>query len=410
MVATKPETLMREAIAAARAGDKTRTRELMQQVTELEPRNHLAWLWRANSAESPEESLDCLRNAIAINPGHEASKNALPDALVRVAANCTNDRPKGKRLLMEATTLAPRHEMAWLWRAGLADTPDEAIKHLRTVLSINPNNTKAQAGLAKYAAQGITEWQCPICEAKAATVQTTCPHCRCLLSADNPAAFDQPRELDRVFVEAAARKLYAGTREQPNATSAYHLGIAYLNMGFYDEGLRCIQAAARMPGAAARWTGQIDKLTRHLAQLAKQAAVVATTPPASRSKPLVLVVDDSATIRKLVSVTLSGAGYEVLEADSGETAITQIRDHGIPGMMVLDVNMPGMDGFALCKLIRSNPDTAKTPVVFLTGKDGLLNKLRGQWAGASEYLTKPFDPRKLLATIGKLLPQATRTT
>jgi twitching motility two-component system response regulator PilG len=405
MTATiEPEQLLREGIAAARSGDKVKTRELMQQVTELDPQNQTAWLWRANCAETAEESLDCLRNASAINPNHEATRNALPDALVRVAATCANDRAKGRRLLMEATTLAPRHEMAWLWRAGLADTPEEAIKHLRTVLSINPNNKKAQAGLAKYAQHGLSDWPCPICETRSATAQTTCPKCKCLLSVDNPALFDEQRNLDKPFVEAAAKKLYAGTREQPNANAAYYLGVAYLNMGFYDDGLKAIQAAAKMPGAQTVWSSQVEKLLRHQTQRAKHAAVAASTPPASRAKPMVLVVDDSATIRKLVSVTLNGAGYEVIEADSGNAAMDQIREHGIPGTLVLDVNMPGMDGFALCKLIRSNPDTAKTPVVFLTGKDGLLNKLRGQWVGASEYLTKPFDPQKLLHTVGKLLP------
>ena len=401
---TEPEQLLREGIAAARGGDKAKTREIMQQVTELDPQNQTAWLWRANCAESAEESLDYLRNASAINPNHEATRKALPDALVRVAATCANDRAKGRRLLMEATTLAPRHEMAWLWRAGLADSPEEAIKHLRTVLSINPNNKKAQAGLAKYAQQGISDWPCPICETRASCAQATCPRCKCLLNVDNPAAFEEQRAMDRPFLEAAAKKLYASTREQPNANAAYYLGVAYLNMGFYDDGLKAIQAAAKMPGAQAVWTSQIEKLLRHQTQRAKYAAVAASTPPASRSRPMVLVVDDSATIRKLVSVTLSGAGYEVIEADCGDTAMNQIREHGIPGTMVLDVNMPGMDGFAFCKLIRSNPDTAKTPVVFLTGKDGLLNKLRGQWVGASEYLTKPFDPQKLLQTVGKLLP------
>ena len=401
---TEPEQLLREGIAAARSGDKAKTREIMQQVTELDPQNQTAWLWRANCAESAEESLDCLRNASAVNPNHEATRNALPDALVRVAATCANDRAKGRRLLMEATTLAPRHEMAWLWRAGLADSPEEAIKHLRTVLSINPNNKKAQAGLAKYAQQGISDWPCPICETRASSAQATCPRCKCLLNVDNPAAFEEQRAMDRPFLEAAAKKLYASTREQPNADAAYYLGVAYLNMGFYDDGVTAIQAAAKMPGAQAVWTSQIEKLLRYQIQRAKNAAVAASTPPASRSRPTVLVVDSSATTRKLVSETLVGAGYEVIATNSGDSAINQIREHGIPGTMVLEVDLPDMDGFALCKLIRSNPDTAKTPVVFLTGKDGLLNKLRGQWAGANEYLTKPFDPQKLLHTVGKLLP------
>ena len=405
MTATnEPELLLREGIAAARGGDKAKTRELMQQVTELDPQNQTAWLWRANCAESVEESLDCLRNATAINPNHEATHNALPDALVRVAATCANDRAKGRSLLMEATTLDPRHETAWLWRASLADSAEEAIKHLRTVLSINPNNQKAQAGLAKYAQQGIIDWPCPICETRASTEQATCPKCKCLLNLDNPAAFKEQRALDRPLLEAAAKKLYASTREQPNADAAYYLGVAYLNMGFYDDGLTAIQAAAKMPGAQAVWTSQVEKLLRYQVQQAKHAAVAASTPPASRSRPIVLVVDSSSKNRKLVSEALDGAGYEVLAANSGDSAINQIREHGIPGTMLLDVDMPGMDGYSLCKLFRSNPDTARIPIVLLSGTDGLFNKLRSQLVGASEYLAKPFHPEKLLQIVGKLLP------
>ena len=401
---TDPEQLLQEGIALARSGDKVKSREIMLQVTELDPRNQTAWLWRANCAETPEESLDCLRNSIAINPNHEATRNELPDALVRMASTCGSDRAQGRRLLMEATTLAPRHEMAWLWRAGLADTPEEAVKHLRTVLSINPNNKKAQAGLAKYAQSGPSDWLCPICETKAVSAQSICPACNCLLSVDNPALFDEQRTLDRPLLEAAAKMLYASTHEKPNANAAYYLGVAYLNLGFYDDGVQAIQAAAKMPGAQAAWAVQIEKLIRHQTQRAKVAAVEARTPLVSRSRPMVLVVDGSATIRKLVSLTLTGVGYEVIEADSGNMALDQIREHGVPDTMVMDVNLPGIDGFTLCKLIRSNPDTARTTVVFLTKKDGVLNKLRGKMAGANEYLTKPFDPQKLLTTVRKLLP------
>jgi len=109
-------------------------------------------------------------------------------------------------------------------------------------------------------------------------------------------------------------------------------------------------------------------------------------------KPLILVVDDSPTVRKLVAGTLTTAGYRVVEAESGYAAADLIRTQGVPALFLLDVNMPGMDGFTLCKSLRSSPETAKVPVVFLTGKDGFISKLRSQWAGASDYLTKAVRP------------------
>ena len=397
-------TLLREGIAAAQTGDKSRTRALLRQVTELDPANEVAWLWRASSAESAEEALDCLRKTLGVNPHNEKAKAALPDALVRAAAALTADRPGAKKLLVEATTLAPRHEVAWLWRAGLADTPEEGLKHLRTVLGINPNNAKAQAGLAKLQAQqqqAAPKWRCPVCEHPAADPQPLCGRCGCVLTLEEPGAFDHQRAVHRPTVEATAKRLYAAVREGPQPAAVFTLGLAYLNLGFIDEGMRTLQAAVRVKGADPAWKGQVAKLAQHREAAARKGTQEAQV---EAGKPLVLVVDDSATIRKLVSVTLNAGGYRVLEAESGYAAADKIREYGAPALFVLDVNMPEMDGFTLCKTLRGSPETAKVPVVFLTGKDGFLNKLRGQWAGASEYLTKPFDPQKLLATIGKLLP------
>ena len=66
--------------------------------------------------------------------------------------------------------------------------------------------------------------------------------------------------------------------------------------------------------------------------------------------------------------------------------------------------MPGLDGFGVCTLLREKPETAKVPIVFLTGKDGFFNKLRGKWAGAAEYLTKPFQPKALVDVVQKIVP------
>jgi twitching motility two-component system response regulator PilG len=65
--------------------------------------------------------------------------------------------------------------------------------------------------------------------------------------------------------------------------------------------------------------------------------------------------------------------------------------------------MPGLDGLQLCKMLKQNAETSGVPVVFLTGKDGFFNKLRGQWAGGTEYLTKPFQPAALAATVTNIL-------
>ena len=115
-----------------------------------------------------------------------------------------------------------------------------------------------------------------------------------------------------------------------------------------------------------------------------------------------MIVDDSPTVRAMVSAVLTGAGYRVIAAGGAEEASRLICAGNIPRLFILDVNMPGTDGFGLCKVLRAHAETAEIPVVFLTGKTGLLNKIHGRWVGAAEYITKPFQNDKLLATVERL--------
>ena len=396
MVATSIDALLRAGVDAARGGDRARAVDLFRQATDLEPDNEAIWLWRAKCAEAPPEVADCLTEAARLNPDNASTRAALPDALVRAALAVRDDRPRAVAYLTEATTLAPRHELAWLWRAGMADAPEESLRHLQTVLAINPANEKARAGAAQLQKQLAVKWHCPLCDHPDEAVQKLCPRCGCVVTLEEPSAFDRSRAIDKPRIQERAKALHTAMGVKPTAAGVFALGLAYLNLGYVEEGIRALQSAARQPAADPAWRRQLARLVQHREETVRKAATVV--------KPLILVVDDSPTVRKLVAGTLTTAGYRVAEAESGYAAADLIRTQGVPALFLLDVNMPGMDGFTLCKSLRSSPETAKVPVVFLTGKDGFISKLRGQWAGASDYLTKPFDPPRLLATVSKLAP------
>jgi twitching motility two-component system response regulator PilG len=136
----------------------------------------------------------------------------------------------------------------------------------------------------------------------------------------------------------------------------------------------------------------------------KAAAEAAAREKAEQERarqPVVLVVDDSPTIRKLVAMTMEKNGYQVVVAADGYEAVDRIRDRGVPALILLDITMPGMDGYQLCKLLRQNRDTAKVPIVMLSGKDGFFSKIRGRMAGSTEYITKPFQPETLVKVVAK---------
>lgn len=117
----------------------------------------------------------------------------------------------------------------------------------------------------------------------------------------------------------------------------------------------------------------------------------------------VLAVDDSPTVLKLVSMTLTAAGYEVVTAPNGIDAMKLLATM-TPALVLLDVNMPRMDGYKLCKLLKSHDKTRFIPVVMLSGKDGLFDKLRGKLVGCDDYISKPFETAELVRHVARYVP------
>lgn len=115
----------------------------------------------------------------------------------------------------------------------------------------------------------------------------------------------------------------------------------------------------------------------------------------------VLAVDDSTVMQGLVKQALSNT-YNVLVADNAVDALSVIY-HNKVSVLLLDVSMPGIDGLELCRTIRSIPQFQSLPIIMLTARDGAFDKVQGRLAGATEYLTKPFDAKKLCEVISSVL-------
>jgi two-component system chemotaxis response regulator CheY len=117
---------------------------------------------------------------------------------------------------------------------------------------------------------------------------------------------------------------------------------------------------------------------------------------------LILAVDDSTTMRQMVSFTLSNAGHEVLEAQNGDEAIKLAKSNKFD-LIITDVNMPGMNGIELVRALRAMPECKFTPVLMLTTEGGADMKQQGKAAGATGWIVKPFNPEVLLSTLKKVL-------
>lgn len=117
----------------------------------------------------------------------------------------------------------------------------------------------------------------------------------------------------------------------------------------------------------------------------------------------VLVVDDSVTIRQMVSFTLKEAGFAVVEAGDGQEGLERLASQRID-LIVTDLNMPRVDGIGFIRALRSRPASKYTPVVMLTTESQESKRQEGRSAGATAWMVKPFHPEKLLHVIGKVLP------
>ncbi|HUF83031.1 MAG TPA: response regulator [Acidimicrobiia bacterium] len=105
-------------------------------------------------------------------------------------------------------------------------------------------------------------------------------------------------------------------------------------------------------------------------------------------KGTIVVVDDETNIADLVDLYLAREGFRVLKAATGEAGLQAVRDHR-PRLVVLDVGLPDVDGLEVCKRVRA---TSQIPVIFLTARDGEVDRVLGLELGADDYLTKPFSP------------------
>jgi DNA-binding response OmpR family regulator len=122
------------------------------------------------------------------------------------------------------------------------------------------------------------------------------------------------------------------------------------------------------------------------------------------SKKKILVVEDEESLLKLESILLTSKGYEVRGVSNGQAALEAIAEE-LPDLILLDIMLPEMDGFEVCRRLKSDPATKELPVIMLTAKKSREDMARGEKVGADWYITKPFKSAMVIETIQRFLRQ-----
>ncbi len=222
-----------------------------------------------------------------------------------------------------------------------------------------------------------------------------CQGCLAVLTLSDLEMLLANQMADRFLLGKAITKMESSRTETPmSAEDLTKLGIAYLNLRDLEAGHKCLHEALQLDPNNIVLSGQVNALLIRLQEIKKKDEDAEHLPKGK----VILVVDDSPTVRKLISGKLEKSGHDVVCSNDGVEAMSKLREI-VPDLILLDITMPRMDGYQVCKLIRSNPATKDVPVVMISGKDGFFDKVRGRLAGTSGYITKPFGPETLMKAV-----------
>ncbi len=325
--------------------------------------------------------------------------------LKRGIANArSGEKALARKLLLRSAELNPNNDAVWLWLAVTASTDDDKINNLRRALEINPNNERVKATLGqleKKAAKRAPSWKCPLCMAPDVRPQHQCKNCRAVLSlSELKDIFNSDADVSRMQRAISGYGSVLG--QGVDFGAHYNMGLAHLNIGELNDGIKHLRSALTIEPNDNALRGKIDDLVRYQQSRNGSSPNNIVVEPAEEKwvRGTILCVDDSPTIRKLVTMTLKRFDYAVITAADGMEALGKL-DTVNPDMVLLDISMPRMDGYQVCRIIKNSRETRHIPVVMLSGKDGFFDKVRGRLAGSTVYITKPFDPNVLLQVVEK---------
>lgn len=317
--------------------------------------------------------------------------------------------------LVQYLKINRNNAVGWVWYSRIQGNVDIMKKALNMAASLNVNDAMVQEERQKFtaAAPHLTDSvarKCYFCWAPLNKHTTTCHYCKGHLIISRETLTHAGDANSRLLVQARQRYERIVLKYPRSLTSIYCLGLININSRNFQEALGYLDRAAKMAPEKTLFTNQLKLLLDHLAQRSlqetateteqKSEVVVQVEEPRESEQKLILVVEDSSTTRKVISITLSRQGYRVVEAADGLEALSKISEER-PDLIMLDVILPKMDGYKILSIIKGNKEFRDIPVIMLTSKDGFINKMKGKMAGSSAYLTKPFDPDKMIVEIEK---------
>jgi len=444
------KTLVQRGVDANDDGRREFAMQCFDQALSYDDRNVTAWLWLASLADSESRKMEYLRHVLMLDPENEAARSAIAEVdaesrstLFAGAAKAVvaGDSSSALAILDKLETRWPANKDIWVMRSHLAVALEDKIATWQRILEFDSNDQYAASCLASL--RWMTEMAKPAeshtrPEVEPFVSKEELPPVQPLDEFSIPTHELPPVEsvLAGNFVSLSALTSDpAPSMPEPvveEVSSPWNTTVDETTSSEFDyPTVESFTLSEEISQAATEQTAPLPEeqyaipspvetadnfeMTREVPmpelpfEERAEPAAVEPEPEVLDDRVRVLVVDDSQTARKLIAGKLEASGYHVLCAENGREAIRFARS-ATPALVLVDIGMPLMDGYAVCRSLRDDPTTQDIPVVLISGKDGYFEEDRGSAAGASGFITKPFGPETLMKTVQTYLAVAAPNT
>lgn len=319
---------------------------------------------------------------------------------------------RGQEILVEVLNKNRRLPKGWFWYSRTIGIKKSVGDALDRAFHLAPEDAEIVEEKRRYRrAEGVISDErvkrCPFCWAPLNLSVLQCASCGLhLLISAGSLSMEGDQGDPNVIDESVKRFSQVLDREEGrNLYASFYMAIAHYNLKDPDRTLELLNDTVALSGGQPFFSEQLKLYLDWMAslQVVDVGEVESERPvDAEGQGKTILVVEDSATTRKVIAVTLSMKGYRIIEAVDGLEALSKLNEE-IPDLMLLDIILPKMNGYEILSIIRNKREFKNLPVIMLTSRDGFMNRMKGKIAGSSAYLTKPFNPEELLRTIVKYI-------
>ncbi len=415
---------------AIEADQRQDAREMLQTAIKIAPADEKVLFLKYRLSDTLANRAAMIDEILAINPENSDALQASRDLNMEFAeysfgqasaAAASGDKSQAESFLDEAFGYEPNLEQGWLLKAHLADSFDTKIECFERILKINPENNVAQANflsLKSFVESSAVEANLgsndEFSENDSESVDQEWVDGDAVPESIEVDVSDvESIEYDDAIVAEDEEFVYELSEEDSSGSSpALDAVFDERNAGkdgFDDD---APISPITMPDSSNELYTADDASDEEFDDISDDSLIEVNNKYAENgdsnhhragsSVKRVLVVDDSATIRKLISGKLKKSGLETICAVDGVHAL-DILEELIPDLVLLDIAMPRMDGYRVCKMIRENEATKDIPVIMVSGKDGFFDKALGKLAGSTSYISKPFGPEALMKIVNEHL-------